>query len=133
MANEKSFLPSWNGGSVGQSRVSFRSALRRASEQIAPQFFNPEEQKCAEELRRIIALVYTLDDDAEFRIGDEKYPGSVVKEVFELLTPEHVRTVMYNFDGVKYVVNSKRAYLTAALFNSVFELETGLTNLANTL
>ncbi len=118
--------------SVGSKvRPSFRGALCAARDQVQLECFGHAERDGAEELCRIIALIWVLDDGADVRIGGEIYPAAVVKDVFGFLTAEHILHVMAKFDAVKSEVQSKRAYLTTALFNSVFELDADVRNQVN--
>lgn len=121
--------------SVGSKvRPSFRGALRAARDQVQLyECFGDGERDGAEELCRIIALIWVLDDGADVRIGGEIYPAAVVKDVFGLITAEHIGYVMTRFRAVKSEIQSKRAYLTTALFNSVFELDADATNQVNCL
>lgn len=122
--------------SVGsKARPSFRGALRAARDQVQLYecFGRRRELEGAEELCRIIALIWVLDDGADVRIGGEIYPAAVVKDVFGFLTAEHILHVMTKFRAVKSEIQSKRAYLTTALFNSVFELDADATNQVNCL
>lgn len=115
--------------SVGEKSVpSFRTALGRARKQAEIDGWNPAVRSSVDELCKIVALIYVLDGDNRVYIGGEMFPASVVAEIFEDLTPAHFDAVLTKFAAVKNPVANKRAYLTTALFNSVFELEADAVN-----
>ena len=111
-----------------KSRLSFRAALCRARKQAGIDGWDPSVRQQVDELCKIVALIYVLPDDNMVCVGGEVYPASIVSEVFEELTAEHFDIVMTKFAAVKNPVANKRAYLTTALFNSVFELEADAVN-----
>lgn len=113
------------------SRPSLREAVSRAEEQIESFAFPEHDRARVRELCFIIAEVYLMAPDAPIRISGENLDGYLVRQVFEELRNEHVRLVLDNFRSVTDVIKYKKAYLRAALYHSVFELESHYANLVN--
>lgn len=112
-------------------RPSFREAFRRAAAQVELDCCSPSERDLLRELCYIIAEVYILDPDSHVKISDESLDAYLVQEIFGELTLEHLRLVRDNFTEQTEPIKNKRAYLRAALYNSVFEIESHYTNLVN--
>ncbi len=112
-------------------RPSFREAFSRAARQVELDCSSPSEIDLLRELCYIIAEVYILDPDSRVKISDELLDAYLVQEIFGELTLEHLQLVRDNFMDRTEVVKNKRAYLRAALYNSVFEKEAHYTNLVN--
>lgn len=109
------------------SRPSFREAIAEAEMQIelgAIDHFQNE----ARELCMIMAEVWMMNPSDKIRIQGEIMDAYMVQEVFRELTCEHVKLVLANFHGITYLVQNKKAYLRAALYNSVFEIEAHYAN-----
>ena len=116
----------------GQS-LSFRSALGRARKQAELDAFDRSIRGQVDELCKIVALAYVSQPDNRVYIDGEAYSARVVAEVFAELTAEHFERVALAFAALQVPVTNKRAYLTTALFNSVFELESDAVNRAGCL
>lgn len=109
------------------SRPSFREAIARAEDQIelgAIDHFQNE----ARELCMIMAEVWMMNPADKLRISGEMLDVYLVQEVLREVSCEHVRLVLSNFHNVTYLVQNKKAYLRAALYNSVFEMEAHYAN-----
>jgi len=120
---------SCDGNMPGRRPVtSFRTALGRARKQAEIDSWDRSVRALADELCKIVALIYVLPSENHVCIGGEIYPASVVAEVFEDLTPAHFDEAIKRLEAVKVPITNKRAYMTTVLFNSVFELESGDTN-----
>lgn len=111
------------------SRPSFREAFRRAAQQIELECCDVTEKDAIRELCYIIAEAYAIEPASKIRISGETLDAYLVQEVFRELTLEHLRLVRSNFEQRTCLIKNKRAYLRAALYNSVFELEAHYTNL----
>lgn len=117
---------------VGRVRPSFREAFRRSARQVELyECSTASEIDFLRELCYIIAEVYVIDPDSKIKISDELLDAYLVQEVFGELTFEHLQLVRDNFMEMTDIVRNKRAYLRAALYNSVFEKEAHYTNLVN--
>ncbi len=113
-------------------RPSFREAFRRAAKQVSLyECAAATERSRLRELCYIIAEVYIIDPGSKVRILDEILDAYLVQEIFGELTLDHLRLVHANFREQTDLIKNKRAYLRAALYNSVFEIEAHYANLAN--
>ena len=112
-------------------RPSFREAFRRAANQTELHLASDEERDALRELCYLIAEIYVISDTSPIRIGEELLDGSLVREVFEELTIEHLRLVHGNFLKQPTVIRNKRAYLRTSLYHAVFELEAHYENVAS--
>ena len=110
---------------------SFREAFRRAAMQTELHCAAEEERSALRELCYIIALVYATEANGRILIGGEVYRATLVAEIFEELTIEHLRLVRQNYLAQSVRIRNKRAYLRTALYNSVFELEAHYDNVAS--
>ncbi len=129
MNNTKSqYIP--NPSCPVSSRPSFREAIAEAEKQIELHAIDRYHES-AKEICFIIAEVYLMNPNAQIKISGELLDGYLVQQVFRELTCEHVRLVLDNFHNVTYLVMNKKAYLRAALYNSVFEFNAHYTNLVN--
>lgn len=108
--------------SCRQSCLSFREAFALAAEQTELSIMaNSKDIDEYRGLCYIIAEMYMLDDSATVSIADEALPAAVVKDVFREIRFEHMELVVEKFRRLTFVVHSKRTYLRAMLYNSVFE------------
>ena len=110
-------------------RLSFREAFSRAAQQTELECAESSNMDFMRELCYIIAEVYILDPDSKIKISDEILDAYLVQEIFRELTHQHLRLVADNFKEQTRLIKNKRAYLRAALYNSVFEFEAHYTNL----
>ena len=76
----------------------------------------------------LIAEMYRLPPDAEVQINGQKLPASMVRDVYSLLTEEHIREVITNYEKAEYTIKFKKTYLRTALYNEVFEHESRFVN-----
>lgn len=85
------------------------------------------------ELIKIIAEVCVCADEGKtyINIEGEPLPARTVAEVYEGLTSEHLIEVTGKFNRIPYLVKNKKAYLRTALYNIVFEFESGISNEVN--
>ena len=109
-------------------RLSFREAFSRAAQQAELECAESSNMDFMRELCYIIAEVYILDPDSKIKISDEILDAYLVQEIFRELTHRHLRLVADNFKEQTRLIKNKRAYLRAALYNSVFEFEAHYTN-----
>ena len=118
--------------SVRQSvRSSFTELVRQTAEQIDVSEFDtnrPVLSAQARELCAVIAEVYAMHPDTAIIVNGERLYAGLVAEVFRCLTYEHAELVLDNYNRTTYVVRNKRLYLRTALYNSVFELASGIAN-----
>jgi len=115
--------------SLVPSRPSFREAISRAEEQAEyPDSYTREEEPMAHELCKIIAEVYMMDRSKPIRISGEWLDGHVVAEVFGEITHEHIMCVMQEYECRTDEIRNVKAYLRTMLYNSVFTVNSHLTN-----
>ena len=106
-----------------------RSAVR---EQIEYDLLaNPSNRAQLDELVEIMVEV-AMNRGATIRIGrDAEYPTGYVQARFRQLTSEHIETVLTGIQENTTRVRNTKAYLLAALFNSVSTLDNHNTMLFN--
>jgi len=80
------------------------------------------------ELCLIIAEVLVLDKDSVIKINGSFVSTCLVQEVYSLIHNEHVDLVFDNFKKVSQRIYNKKGYLRTALYNAVFEIESGNVN-----
>lgn len=80
------------------------------------------------ELLLCMAELTLFPDAALLRVAGVELPAGVVKEVYGMLTAEHLREVRRAFCRITSPVRNRKAYLRTALYNAVFELEAGIIN-----
>ena len=116
--------------SPSQSQVGsfFGNMIASVREQIEIGCFDERETQRAEEIALIIAEMYLLPDTYDVRIGGDKLPAGLVKEIYRRIGNEHVREVICRFNGAAYEIRYVKTYLRTALYNSVFEHEARLDN-----
>lgn len=118
-------------GKSSQSQVmsgTFFEALQSVREQIDIECFFESDQKQVNEIMMLIAEMYRLPPDAEVQINGQKLPASMVRDVYSLLTEEHIREVITNYEKAEYTIKFKKTYLRTALYNEVFEHESRFVN-----
>ncbi|MBO5969369.1 MAG: hypothetical protein J6S14_12815 [Clostridia bacterium] len=114
----------------GPGRLSFREAIAKAEEQIEIEAIDSFKAE-ARELCMIMAEVWMMDPKGSIKVSGEVLETYLVQQVFEEITCEHVKLVLEKFHGINYLVQNKKAYLRAALYNSVFELGAHYSNLVS--
>ena len=80
------------------------------------------------ELCLIIAEVLVLRPDAIVKINGSDMNAHLVQEIYSQLRNDHIQLVFDNFHNVTTHIYNKKAYLRTALYNSVFEAESGSVN-----
>lgn len=111
-------------------RLSFREAIAKAEEQIELEAIDSFRSE-ARELCMIMAEVWMMDPRGAIKISGEVLETYLVQQVLQEVTCEHVKLVLQKFHGINYLVQNKKAYLRAALYNSVFELGAHYSNLVS--
>lgn len=112
-------------------RPSFRAAYDRARGQAGLEYLPREDAALGVELCKIIAEVYLLFPETVITISGEDIPAYVVQEVLEEITSEHIQYVIERIKNVRCELTSRKKYIRAMLYNSVFEIESGATIDAN--
>ena len=74
------------------------------------------------ELCLIIAEVLVMSHDSFLKINGSLIPVPLVQEIYSQLRCDHLQLVFENFHNVTQRVYNKKAYLTTALYNVVFEI-----------
>ena len=115
----------------GRVRPTLGEAVSRAERQIEQFAFAAHEMARVREICFIMAEVTLLPKETPVRVAGETIDAGLVGEVFAELRHEHVRMVLDNFRGVTARVRNKKAYLRAALYQSVFEVEAHYANLVS--
>ncbi len=108
--------------------VNWTDAVNKVREQVELECFTSDEKPLAEEMIKIIAEIYTLDNGCEVKIAGKSLPAKTVKEIYGELKIENVRSVMINYQAVDYSIRSPKSYIRTALYNSVFESESKIIN-----
>lgn len=80
---------------------------------------------------KIITEVFRKNGSDDIRIDRQTVKASKVQEVFRQIRSDELRFVADNVCGIDYKIKFVKAYLTTALYNSVFESELGLRNSVN--
>lgn len=80
------------------------------------------------EICRIIADVYMHNPDRETVIDGEVTTYGYVQEIFCLLEAENVVAVVQALERYPREIRYKKAFVRTALYNTIFELETGAEN-----
>ena len=119
----------------GSSQVlSFDSQLQavmrkcEVEEAVAEDPFNA---RLYEQMCKIMTEVFRKDGNADVKIGRQTLKASKVQEVFEQVGSTELRFVADNVCAVRYKIKFIKAYLTTALYNSVFESELRIINDVN--
>lgn len=110
-----------------RSRPSFKTAVQMARGQIEIEYIDHFQDE-ANELCMIMAEVWMMPPADKIRIAGEVLDAHLVGDVFREITNEHVKMVIRNFHGIKYLIQNKKAYLRSALYNSVFEMSAHYSN-----
>lgn len=92
---------------------------------------DPHNARLYEQMCKIMTEVFRKDGNADVKIGKQTLKASKVQEVFEHVRYTELRFVADNVCKVSYKIKFIKAYLTTALYNSVFESEFGLINEVN--
>lgn len=108
--------------------LSFTEVLNSVLEGAEFDCFELKDREFALEICRIIAEVFILPENTSILMGGNSYPIHTVQDVYEQLTYEHIARVIDNFKEINYPIKKKKAYIRTALYNSVFEYETGIEN-----
>ena len=116
---------------MSQSNVtvkSFSQMLDEVKNQVELSCLDGEERGVGEELCLIIAEIYRLPGNIEVRIGGADLPCELVAEIYSRLTANHFYAVIEKFLRAEYPIKRRKAYLRTALYNQVFEQESGEAN-----
>lgn len=114
--------------SPGPRPVGLMEILELTKAGIEIETFSRSDRAFAGEIALIVAEVMRLPETAEIRIDGNRLPAGMVREVYSMLARENVEAVMKGFRNAKYEIRHKKTYLRTALYNSVFELESGVEN-----
>ncbi len=92
---------------------------------------DPYNARLYEQMCKIMTEVFRKDGNADVKIGRQTLKASKVQEVFEQVRSTELRFVADNVCAVRYKIKFVKAYLTTALYNSVFESELRIINDVN--
>lgn len=92
---------------------------------------DPHNARLYEQMCKIMTEVFRKDGNADVKIGRQTLKASKVQEVFEQVRSTELRFVADNVCAVSYKIKFVKAYLTTALYNSVFESELRIINDVN--
>lgn len=92
---------------------------------------DPYNARLYEQMCKIMTEVFRKDGNADVKIGRQTLKASKVQEVFEQVRSTELRFVADNVCAVRYKIKFIKAYLTTALYNSVFESELRIINDVN--
>ncbi len=106
----------------------FSEALQNVREQINIECFDESDKPQVCEILMMIAEVYILPPDAQMQINGQKLPAGMVKEIYAMLHEEHIREVIDKYENAEYQIKFKKTYIRTALYNEVFEHESGFVN-----
>jgi hypothetical protein len=112
-----------------QSQVkSFSEILSEVRERVEIECFEKRERAVAEELCLIIAEVEWLPSEAVARIGGNDLPATYVSEIYRRIDNGRLAAVIFKYSEARYPIKHKKTYLRTALYNEVFEHESGELN-----
>lgn len=83
--------------------------------------FSEEEKVKAKIMIKIISEVMLLDGDRDISIAGIPYKAGWVKESFEEINAEDVKTVIKNLNRLRVEIRNKKTYIRTALYNAVNE------------
>ena len=107
---------------------SFSAVLAEVRKNIEIECFEEAFTPEAEEICMIITEVFMLPSEVTVRIGGVDLPQPLVAEIYSRITCEHVKAVIGKFSRAMYPIRRKKTYLRTALYNEVFEYESGFIN-----
>lgn len=110
-------------------KVTFSQLIEAVGEQIEIERFDRSHRAQATEICFIVAEVMRLPPETVMQIGGMKLPAEMVREIYAMLSHEHVALVMEKYRKVRYEIKAKKTYLRTALYNAVFELDSHYINL----
>ncbi len=76
----------------------------------------------------IMTEIERRPDEHSMKINNSAISLADIKSVLSLVRSEHLQQIAINYEKINYPIKNKKAYLTAALYNSVFELSATMTN-----
>ena len=108
-----------------QPLPSFKDILGEVKAQVEYASFEYRDRALLGELCSIIAEIYWLSEREEgyICVDGARIPYSLAAEVYRDIGARHVEYVIDYYKSVSYRIRSAKAYLRAALYNSVFKLE----------
>lgn len=92
---------------------------------------DPFNERLYFQLCKIIAEIMRKSPTAKLKVNKEILSASQVQEVFRQIGSEELRYVADRYSDIDYPIKYIKAYLTSALYNSVFESEGGVQNQFN--
>lgn len=92
---------------------------------------DPFNERLYFQLCKIITEIMRKPQTAKLKINKEILSASQVQEILRQIGYEELRYVADRYSNIDYPVKYIKAYLTSALYNSVFESEGGLQNKFN--
>lgn len=106
----------------------FQNALKHVCEQIDLDAISLINKRQAQEICLIIAEIISMSPDTEIQIGGNKLTADTVQYVYSFLDRDNVEYVINNFNSIRYKIKHTKTYLRTALYNSVFEISSGIMN-----
>ena len=107
---------------------SLAEVLQDVRELVEIECFDGRDRKFAEELCLIIAEIHRLPLGTSVRIGGDDLPIDLVRDVYSGLRNEHVAAVIEKYSRSRYPIKYKKTYIRTALYNQMFEQESGEVN-----
>lgn len=114
--------------SLGHRPVGLMEMLELTKAKIELENFSIADRAFAAEITLIIAEVMRLPETAEIRIEGNRLSARMVQEVYAMIEKEHVEAVIRAYRNARYEIRHKKTYIRTALYNSVFEMESGVEN-----
>lgn len=111
-------------------KCSFRETLRAVEARIEWDCLHYGRRAQARELAMIIAEVERMPPDTLIRVDGCDKDAAEVAEIYQLLTHDHINTVLDNLAEMRYRVRAMKTYLRTALYNVVFTMENTTENMA---
>ncbi len=110
---------------------SFTEALREVEARIEWECLSYERKARGRELAMIITEVERLPPNSLIRVDGEDHEAYEVAEIYQMLTHDHIESVLDNLDETRYRVKAMKTYLRTALYNAVFTVENSVVNEVN--
>lgn len=80
------------------------------------------------DLCMIMTEIERKPDEHYMKINNSAISVAEIKSVLSFVRSAHLQQIAINYEKINYPIKNKKAYLTAALYNSVFELNAAITN-----
>ena len=112
-------------------RLSFSKLTEELEKSLGIEYINESDRALFKELCFIICEMLLKDPESVIKIDGEDISAGRVSEIYLMLERYNLECVMERYKKITYDVHRRKSYLRSALYNSVFESESGLINDVN--